>query len=136
MCIDSSVSCSWTPFSECSALIWRLKLRSLGDTRKIYGRRPLTQPENSSSYLALPCLPQRTYFTASLSAQRNVYLTGFCLFLSLVLTRTFYIIQDLIDTQDEYAKLKKAVRPRLFLSFDSHTSLIRTSRPPAVHGIT
>jgi len=41
-------------------------------------------------------------------AQRNVYLTGFCLFLSLVLTRTFYIIQDLIHTQDEYAKLKKA----------------------------
>ena len=44
------------------------------------------------------------------SAQRNVYLTGFCLFLSLVLTRTFYIILDLIHTQEEYAKLKKAVR--------------------------
>ncbi|KAH9003674.1 B-cell receptor-associated protein 31-like-domain-containing protein [Lactarius hatsudake] len=41
-------------------------------------------------------------------AQRNVYLTGFCLFLSLVLTRTFHIIQDLIETQDEFAKLKKA----------------------------
>lgn len=41
-------------------------------------------------------------------AQRNVYLTGFCLFLSLVLTRTFYMIQDLINTQDEYAKLKTA----------------------------
>jgi len=41
-------------------------------------------------------------------AQRNVYLTGFCLFLSLVLTRTFYIIQDLIHVQDEYAKLKTA----------------------------
>ncbi|KAI9511233.1 B-cell receptor-associated protein 31-like-domain-containing protein [Russula earlei] len=41
-------------------------------------------------------------------AQRNVYLTGFCLFLSLVLTRTFLIIQDLIHLQDEYAKLKKA----------------------------
>ncbi|KAI0052458.1 endoplasmic reticulum protein [Auriscalpium vulgare] len=40
-------------------------------------------------------------------AQRNTYLTGFCLFLSLVLTRTFYIIQDLIHTQEEYAKLKK-----------------------------
>jgi B-cell receptor-associated protein 31 len=38
-----------------------------------------------------------------------VYLTGFCLFLSLVLTRTFYIIQDLMHVQDEYAKLKKAV---------------------------
>ncbi|KAF9497422.1 endoplasmic reticulum protein [Pleurotus eryngii] len=40
-------------------------------------------------------------------AQRNVYLTGFCLFLSLVLTRTFYIILDLIHTQEEYAKIKK-----------------------------
>jgi uncharacterized membrane protein YhiD involved in acid resistance len=35
-------------------------------------------------------------------------LTGFCLFLSLVLTRTFYIILDLIHTQEEYAKLKNA----------------------------
>ncbi|KIM61834.1 hypothetical protein SCLCIDRAFT_1215653 [Scleroderma citrinum Foug A] len=41
-------------------------------------------------------------------AQRNMYLTGFCLFLSLVLTRTFYILLDLIHTQEEYAKLKKA----------------------------
>jgi len=40
-------------------------------------------------------------------AQRNVYLTGFCLFLSLVLTRTFYIILDLLHTQEEYAALKK-----------------------------
>ena len=53
------------------------------------------------------------------SAQRNVYLTGFCLFLSVVLTRTFYIIQDLIHTQDEYAQLKKAVRAQAFdTSFD------------------
>lgn len=41
-------------------------------------------------------------------AQRNMYLTGFTLFLSLILTRTYYIIHDLIHTQDEYAKLKKA----------------------------
>jgi hypothetical protein len=47
------------------------------------------------------------------SAQRNTYLTGFCLFLSLILTRTFYIILDLINTQDEYAKLKKQVREPL-----------------------
>ncbi|KAI5118723.1 hypothetical protein M0805_004521 [Coniferiporia weirii] len=40
-------------------------------------------------------------------AQRNTYLTGFALFLSLILTRTFYIILDLIHAQDEYAKLKK-----------------------------
>ncbi|KAG9310869.1 B-cell receptor-associated protein 31-like-domain-containing protein [Chiua virens] len=41
-------------------------------------------------------------------AQRNMYLTGFCLFLSLVLTRTFSIVLDLIQAQEEYAKLKKA----------------------------
>ncbi|KDQ55954.1 hypothetical protein JAAARDRAFT_70818 [Jaapia argillacea MUCL 33604] len=40
-------------------------------------------------------------------SQRNVYLTGFTLFLSLVLTRTFYIILDLIHTQEEYAKIKQ-----------------------------
>ncbi|KAF7794630.1 hypothetical protein EIP86_005767 [Pleurotus ostreatoroseus] len=44
---------------------------------------------------------------AARNAQRNTYLTGFCLFLSLVLTRTFYIILDLIHTQEEYAKLKQ-----------------------------
>lgn len=40
-------------------------------------------------------------------AQRNTYLTGFCLFLSLILTRCFYIILDLIHTQEQYAKLKQ-----------------------------
>ncbi|KAJ7938417.1 B-cell receptor-associated protein 31-like-domain-containing protein [Mycena leptocephala] len=39
-------------------------------------------------------------------AQRNTYLTGFTLFLSLVLTRVFAILLDLIHTQEEYAKLK------------------------------
>ncbi|KAJ7153489.1 B-cell receptor-associated protein 31-like-domain-containing protein [Mycena crocata] len=39
-------------------------------------------------------------------SQRNTYLTGFTLFLSLVLTRVFYLILDLIHTQEEYAKLK------------------------------
>ncbi|KAI8968107.1 B-cell receptor-associated 31-like protein [Trametes punicea] len=43
-------------------------------------------------------------------AQRNTYLTGFCLFLSLVLTRTFYILLDLIHTQEEYAKLKNEAK--------------------------
>ncbi|KAJ7730682.1 B-cell receptor-associated protein 31-like-domain-containing protein [Mycena maculata] len=41
-------------------------------------------------------------------SQRNTYLTGFTLFLSLVLTRTFYLILDLIHTQEEYAKLKES----------------------------
>ncbi|KAG8740781.1 hypothetical protein FRC10_003890 [Ceratobasidium sp. 414] len=39
--------------------------------------------------------------------QRNMYLTGFTLFLSLILTRTFYILLDLIHTQEQYAELKK-----------------------------
>ncbi|KAG1750330.1 B-cell receptor-associated protein 31-like-domain-containing protein [Suillus paluster] len=52
----------------------------------------------------------RTDFAArKFYAQRNTYLTGFCLFLSLVLTRTFSIILDLLHTQEEYAKLKKVV---------------------------
>jgi len=62
------------------------------------------------------------------SAQRNVYLTGFCLFLSLVLARTFYIIQDLIHVQDEYAKLKTAVRSFSLTSF-SETRDNRPIRP-------
>jgi len=40
-------------------------------------------------------------------AQRNTYLTGFCLFLSLIITRIFYICLDLIQAQEEYAKLKQ-----------------------------
>ncbi|KLO18743.1 endoplasmic reticulum protein [Schizopora paradoxa] len=43
-------------------------------------------------------------------AQRNVYLTGFCLFLSLILARTFYIILDFIHTQDSYLKLQKEMK--------------------------
>jgi len=42
-------------------------------------------------------------------SQRNVYLTGFTLFLSLVLTRVFAIILDLIETQTAYATLKQQV---------------------------
>jgi len=41
-------------------------------------------------------------------AQRNLYLTGFTLFLSIIITRTFYILLDLVHVQDEYAKLKKS----------------------------
>lgn len=42
-------------------------------------------------------------------AQRNVYLTGFTLFLSVVLTRVFAIILDLIETQTAYAGLEQQV---------------------------
>ena len=50
-----------------------------------------------------------TFFSSTRSAQRNVYLTGFTLFLSLVLTRVFAIILDLIETQTAYAALKQQV---------------------------
>ncbi|KZO97586.1 B-cell receptor-associated 31-like protein [Calocera viscosa TUFC12733] len=52
-------------------------------------------------------------------AQRNMYLTGFTLFLSLILTRTYYIILDLIHTQEEYAKLKKATQSNSKASLQS-----------------
>lgn len=60
------------------------------------------------------------------SSQRNTYLTGFCLFLSLVLTRTFYIILDLIHTQEQYAKLKEEVR---LSSFQCRVSFLLTQSP-------
>ncbi|ETW79792.1 hypothetical protein HETIRDRAFT_477404 [Heterobasidion irregulare TC 32-1] len=62
-------------------------------------------------------------------AQRNTYLTGFCLFLSLVLTRTFYILQELIHSQEEYAKLKKAVR--LYISLPRTTLKKQASQQAA-----
>ncbi|KAF8439811.1 B-cell receptor-associated protein 31-like-domain-containing protein [Boletus edulis BED1] len=57
-------------------------------------------------------------------AQRNMYLTGFCLFLSLVLTRTFSIVLDLIQTQEDYAKLKKAASvPFVFTATTSKNNI-------------
>lgn len=61
------------------------------------------------------------------SAQRNTYLTGFCLFLSLILTRTFYIILDLIHTQGEYAKLKQAVSLSALVFSDIMAHILQTS---------
>ncbi|TIA93625.1 hypothetical protein E3P99_00106 [Wallemia hederae] len=40
-------------------------------------------------------------------AQRNVYLTGFTLFLSLILSRVFGIIMDLIQAEEQLGLLKK-----------------------------
>ncbi|KAF8735256.1 hypothetical protein AX14_002400 [Amanita brunnescens Koide BX004] len=45
-------------------------------------------------------------------AQRNTYLTGFCLFLSVVLLRTFYILLELVHAKDENVKLQKEVASR------------------------
>jgi len=46
-------------------------------------------------------------------AQRNMYLTGFTLFLSIILTRTFYILLDLLHIQGEFAELKKTSAPKV-----------------------
>jgi B-cell receptor-associated protein 31 len=82
----------------------------------MYARRLISLLGNFSTFPPLPFAPPfpptilistDTNTTPKPSAQRNVYLTGFTLFLSLVLTRTFYIILDLIHTQEEYAKLKQ-----------------------------
>ena len=105
----------------------------------MYARRLLTQLGNSSSYRLLALCPNVLTRTALLSAQRNVYLTGFCLFLSLVITRTFYIIQDLIHTKDEYAQLKKDVSFRFSLHrlkhvINSHDQTASTSRNNMVAG--
>ncbi|CAD6888452.1 unnamed protein product [Tilletia controversa] len=40
--------------------------------------------------------------------QRNMYLTGFTLFLSLILSRTHSLVVDLIKTQEENVQMKKA----------------------------
>ncbi|TIA92023.1 hypothetical protein E3P81_01732 [Wallemia ichthyophaga] len=40
-------------------------------------------------------------------SQRNVYLTGFTLFLSLILSRVFGIIMDLIKAEEELSLMKK-----------------------------
>jgi hypothetical protein len=61
----------------------------------------------SGDRAALHNVQTETNFAArKFYAQRNTYLTGFTLFLSFVLTRTFYITLDLIHAQEEYAKLK------------------------------
>jgi len=39
-------------------------------------------------------------------AQRNLYLTAFTLFLSVIVTRTYYVLLDHIHTQNEYIELK------------------------------
>ncbi|KAF8674039.1 endoplasmic reticulum protein [Rhizoctonia solani] len=50
---------------------------------------------------------ETNYAAKKFYTQRNMYLTGFTLFLSLILTRTYYILLDLIHSQEQYAELKK-----------------------------
>ncbi|KAL4401669.1 Endoplasmic reticulum transmembrane protein 3 [Malassezia pachydermatis] len=44
---------------------------------------------------------ETNYHAKKFYAQRNVYLTGFTLFLSLILARTHSLVLDLINTQEE-----------------------------------
>ncbi|WFD29551.1 Endoplasmic reticulum transmembrane protein 3 [Malassezia sp. CBS 17886] len=46
---------------------------------------------------------ESTYHAKKFYAQRNVYLTGFTLFLSLILARTHSLVLDLINAQEELA---------------------------------
>lgn len=110
---DSSQSSSSMHSNACSEWAQRPTLRSRA--RAIWSRTsepiPISLRASSSAYprpFSRLVLKHLTLFCNS--AQRNVYLTGFTLFLSLVLTRTFYISLDLIHTQEEYSKLKQAVR--------------------------
>jgi len=43
-------------------------------------------------------------------SERNMYLTGFTLFLSLILSRTYSLVLDLIKTQEELANLRKTAK--------------------------
>ncbi len=50
---------------------------------------------------------ETNYAARKFYSQRNMYLTGFTLFLSLILSRTYSLILDLINTQEELVALKK-----------------------------
>ncbi|KAK4684590.1 B-cell receptor-associated protein 31, partial [Tremellales sp. Uapishka_1] len=50
---------------------------------------------------------ETTYAARRFYAQRNLYLTGATLFLSLLLARVFYIILDFINVQESYSTLQQ-----------------------------
>ncbi|WFD42006.1 Endoplasmic reticulum transmembrane protein 3 [Malassezia psittaci] len=51
---------------------------------------------------------ETNYHAKKFYAQRNVYLTGFTLFLSLILARTYSLVLDLINAQEELASTVEA----------------------------
>ncbi|KAJ1031511.1 hypothetical protein NDA13_001902 [Ustilago tritici] len=53
---------------------------------------------------------ETNYAARKFYSQRNMYLTGFTLFLSLILSRTYSLILDLINTQEELVALKKGAK--------------------------
>jgi hypothetical protein len=102
----SSAFSSSMPYSACTVLRWNQTSLNQADKGTMCAPRP-TSPLGSSSSVISPFTLFRVL--TDLSSQRNTYLTGFTLFLSLVLTRTFGIILDLIRAQEEYGKLKNEV---------------------------
>ena len=94
----------WMPSSTCCMSLLNLNWH-------IQTTLSMTSTESSIciQVLVSHCHTSSTWWlTASWSVQQNIYLTGFCLFLSLVLMHTFLIVLDLIQTQENYVKLKKA----------------------------
>ncbi|KAK7681974.1 hypothetical protein QCA50_014937 [Cerrena zonata] len=55
--------------------------------------------------------------------QRNTYLAGFCVFLSFVLSRTFYIVLDLIHMQEAYMKHKQETEILILDQFEQIAEL-------------
>ena len=53
------------------------------------------------------CLPRRCKESAAHTWGRTVYLTGATLFLSLILSRVFYIILDFINVQENFSALQQ-----------------------------
>lgn len=97
-------------FSEYHDLILNLRILSISValSREIWYSHPLSDLPLHFIHIFLSHLESRLFspcFTHS--TQRNVYLTGFTLFLSLVLTRSFYITLDLINAQEENIQLKQ-----------------------------
>ncbi|KIY67648.1 B-cell receptor-associated 31-like protein [Cylindrobasidium torrendii FP15055 ss-10] len=75
--------------------------------------RVAAESEQAKSGTATHDVRTETNFAArKFYSQRNVYLTGFTLFLSLVLTRTFSIIIDLIHAEEELRTVRGTDAPK------------------------
>ncbi|KAN0065549.1 Endoplasmic reticulum transmembrane protein 3 [Thecaphora frezii] len=69
----------------------------------------MTEGETARDHRGVQDVRTETNYAArKFYSQRNMYLTGFTLFLSLILSRTYSLILDLINTQEELVALKKS----------------------------
>ncbi|CEQ41775.1 SPOSA6832_03541 [Sporobolomyces salmonicolor] len=69
------------------------------------------------------------YRSRKFLAERNFYLHGFTLFLSLILSRTYSLVLDLIKAQEDLAILKQQVRPLSFSWIVPSTTTMLTLCP-------